>query len=302
VRGYLPQLDGGLFLTDGGIETVLIFHEGIELPAFAAFTLLADEAGTAVLRRYYAPYVEEAASRGLGFIAESPTWRASPRWAGELGYDAERLDDFNRRAIALMEDLRPAVISGCVGPSDDGYHPGELLSAEAAEDYHSAQIQTFADTAADMVTAMTLTYTEEAIGIARAAEAAGIPAVISFTLETDGCLPSGQSLAEALAQVDSETGGYVSYYMINCAHPTHFATILDDDLVRERLRGVRANASLLSHAELDEAAELDEGDPADLARHHGALVTQLPNLNVFGGCCGTDHRHVSAIAATVTAP
>jgi homocysteine S-methyltransferase len=140
VRGYLPQLDGALFLTDGGIETVLIFHEGIELPAFAAFTLLADEAGTAVLRRYYAPYVEEALSRGLGFIAESPTWRASPRWARELGYDTAQLDDFNRRAIALMEELRAAVISGCIGPSDDAYRPGELLSAEAAEDYHSVQI------------------------------------------------------------------------------------------------------------------------------------------------------------------
>jgi S-methylmethionine-dependent homocysteine/selenocysteine methylase len=299
VRGYLPQLDGRPFLTDGGIETVLIFHEGIELPLFAAFPLLADEAGTEALRRYYAPFIEEAARRGFGFIAESPTWRASSRWGRELGYSDEQLADFNRRAITLMEELRPTVISGCVGPSDDGYNPAELFSADAAEAYHAAQITTFADTAADQVTAITMTYAEEAIGIARAARAAGIPAVISFTVETDGRLPSGQSLAEALAQVDGETDAFPAYYMINCAHPTHFEAVLDDELIRARVRGLRANASTLSHAELDEAEELDEGDPADLGARCGALRSALPNLNVFGGCCGTDHRHVAAIAAAL---
>jgi S-methylmethionine-dependent homocysteine/selenocysteine methylase len=302
-RDSLPQLDGRVFLTDGGIETVLIFHEGMDLPAFAAFPLLADEAGTAALRRYYAPYVEEAAARRLGFVAESPTWRASPRWARELGYGAEELDALNRRAIALLEELREAhplvVISGCVGPSGDGYDPVELLSAEAAEEYHWTQIATFAGTAADMVTAITMTYAEEAIGIARAARRAGLPVALSFTVETDGRLPSGQSLADALAQVDGETDAYPAYYMINCAHPTHFEAVLDDDLVRARVRGVRANASMLSHAELDEAAELDEGDPSDLAARCARLATSLPNLNVFGGCCGTDHRHVSAMAAAI---
>jgi homocysteine S-methyltransferase len=286
-------------LTDGGIETVLIFHHGIDLPAFAAFTLLADEAGIETLRRYYAPFAAEAASRGLGFIAESPTWRANPRWARELGYSDEELAGFNRRAIALMEELRPAVISGCVGPSDDGYNPGELLTADAAEAYHAPQIGTFAETAADMVTAITMTYAEEAIGVARAARAAGLPAVISFTVETDGRLPSGQALHEALAQVDAETDAYPAYYMINCAHPTHFEGALDDALIRARVRGVRANASTLSHAELDEAPELDEGDPDDLAARCGALRSVLPNLNVFGGCCGTDHRHVAAMASAI---
>jgi len=303
-RDHLPQLDDGrLFLTDGGIETVLIFHEGLELPLFAAFDLLKDEAGAEMLRRYYAPFVSEAASRGLGFVAESPTWRASPRWARELGYSAEQLDGFNRRAIALMEELRAdhplVVISGCIGPSDDGYNPAERFSADAAEAYHATQIATFADTAADMVSAITMTYAEEAIGITRAAVAVGLPVAISFTVETDGRLPSGQSLAEALAQVDRETDAGPAYYMINCAHPTHFETVLGDELVRTRVRGVRANASALSHAELDEATELDEGDPADLASRYSALTAQLPNLTVLGGCCGTDQRHVAAIAAAV---
>ena len=300
-RDHLPQLERGrLFLTDGGIETVLIFHEGLDLPAFAAFDLLKDERGTDALRRYYARYAELAASRGLGFVAESPTWRASPRWAAEIGYTRAELAAFNRKAIALMEEIRAdhpgttVVISGCVGPQDDGYHPTQRLSAEAAEAYHATQIATFADTAADLVTAITMTYAEEAIGVTRAAVAVGLPVVISFTLETDGRLPSGQSLHEAIAQVDGETDVAPAYYMLNCAHPTHFDAVLAEPNTQERVRGLRANASLRSHAELDEATELDEGDPRDLAARYAALA--LPKLNVLGGCCGTDHRHIEAIA------
>jgi S-methylmethionine-dependent homocysteine/selenocysteine methylase len=312
-RDNLPQLGGDLFLTDGGIETVLIFHDGLDLPLFAAFDLLKDEQGTERLRSYYAPYVALARERGLGFVLESPTWRASPRWAAELGYDAAQLDHLNRKAIALLEEIRgeqgaghpPIVISGCVGPQDDGYNPSELLSAEAAQEYHSAQIGTFADTAADMVTAITMTYSEEAIGVARAAAEAGLPAAISFTVETDGRLPSGQALGEAIEQVDRETGRGPSYYMINCAHPTHFESVVDEgDGWRERIAGIRANASTLSHAELDEAEELDAGDPADLAARYAELRERLPRLNVLGGCCGTDHRHVAAIrdACLASAP
>jgi len=303
-RDRLPQLGGDLFLTDGGIETVLIFHEGLELPAFAAFDLLKDEEGTERLRSYYAPYVALARERGVGFVLESPTWRASPRWATELGYDLDQLDALNRKAIALLEEVRdeheaggpPIVISGCIGPQDDGYNPTELLSAEAAQDYHSTQIATFADTAADMVTAITMTYADEATGIARAAAQAGLPAAISFTVETNGRLPSGQELGEAIEQVDSETGAGPAYYMINCAHPTHFESVLaEGDGWRERIRGLRANASTKSHAELDEATELDEGDPADLGARYAELHERLPRLNVLGGCCGTDHRHIAEI-------
>jgi S-methylmethionine-dependent homocysteine/selenocysteine methylase len=302
-RTHLPQLGSDVFLTDGGIETVMIFHEGVDLPLFAAFDLLKDEAGTERLRRYYAPYLALARERGLGFVLESPTWRASPRWAAQLGYDAAELDALNRKAIALLEALRdehggdaPVVISGCVGPSDDGYDPAELLSADAAREYHRTQISTFADTAADMVTALTMTYVEEAIGVARAAAEAGIPAAISFTVETDGRLPSGQPLAEAIEQVDAETAASPSYYMINCAHPTHFASVLEvGGDWKERIGGLRANASALSHAELDEAEELDDGDPAALGAGYAEVGERLPRVTVLGGCCGTDHRHVAAI-------
>ena len=302
-RDHLPQLDGELFLTDGGLETELIFHDGIELPAFAAFDLLKDIEGTERLRRYYERYAELARERGLGLVLESPTWRASPRWAREIGYSLEELDQVNRKAIALMEEIHeryadgaPIVISGCVGPQDDAYSPSTNLSAADAQAYHSTQIAVFAETAADMVCAMTLTYAAEAIGIARAATDAGLPVVISFTVETDGRLPSGQALADAIRQVDAETARSPAYYMINCAHPAHFTDVpAERDASIGRIRGLRANASSKSHAELDEATALDEGDPSDLGARYAALPTALPALNVLGGCCGTDHRHVRAI-------
>jgi homocysteine S-methyltransferase len=304
-RDHLPQLDGELFLTDGGIETTLIFHRGLDLPAFAAFDLLKDEEGVRELRAYYEPYLALAGQGEVGFVLESPTWRANPRWAEEIGYSTAEVDRANRAAIALMEELRDEagdgaaiVISGCVGPQGDGYSPEEILSAAAARDYHARQITTFAGTSADLVTAITMTYADEAIGVARAAADAGIPAVISFTVETDGRLPSGQELGEAVEQVDDETDAAPAYYMINCAHPTHFEAVLDTDRAwRERIRGLRANASTRSHAELDEATELDEGDPADLGARYAALRDELPHLNVLGGCCGTDHRHVREMHA-----
>ncbi len=307
-RDQLPQLDGGLFMTDGGIETTLIFNGGFDLPEFAAVDLLRSEDGTEALRSYYARYAELAAELGVGFVLESPTWRASPAWAARLGYSEAELAQLNRSAIALMEEVRgryedsraPFVISGCVGPQGDGYAPEEILSADDAAEYHQTQIATFAGTSADMVTAITMTYAAEAVGIVRAASREGLPVAISFTVERDGRLPSGQALGEAIDQVDQETQERASYFMINCAHPTHFEHILTPGARwTTRVRGVRANASTKSHAELDEATTLDAGDPEDLARRHSGLRSSLPNLNVVGGCCGTDHRHVAAICRTL---
>ena len=306
-RDHLPQLDGGLFLTDAGLETELVFHDGLDLPLFAAFDVLKDEAGTERLRRYYRQFAALARERGVGLVLESPTWRASPRWAREIGYSDAQLDELNRKAIALMEEVReeyespdtPFVISGQIGPQDDGYNPAEMLTADAAQSYHATQIDTFADTAADMVTALTMTYADEAVGIARAAAAAGLPVALSFTVETDGRLPSGQELGEAIGEVDEATDAGPVYYMINCAHPTHFAgAIAGDEPWVARVRGLRANASKCSHAELDEATELDEGDPVDLGARYLDLRTKLPQLTVLGGCCGTDFRHVERIAQT----
>lgn len=300
----LPQLRERPFLTDGGIETTLIFHRGIDLPDFAAFVLLDDDEGLAELRRYYEPYLALARERGVGFVLESPTWRASSGWGEGLGYSADRLDELNRRAIELMQELRDEnadagrdfVVSGCIGPQGDGYDPEVLMSADEAQEYHSAQIASFAAAGADMVSAITMTYPEEAIGVARAAAEAGIPSAISFTVETDGRLPNGEALGDAIERTDAEAGGAPAYYGVNCAHPTHFDDVLEGAPWTERIVGLRANASTASHAELDEAEELDAGDPEDLGRRYAQLRDQLPNLSVVGGCCGTDDRHVAAIA------
>ena len=300
-RQALPQLDGQLLATDGGMETTLLFHDGFELPCFASFPLLESDDGRAALARYYEPYLALARERGIGFVLEAATWRASPNWGDQLGYSLEALADVNRRAIAFVEEIRdreeepgrPFPISGAVGPEGDAYDPETRLSVDDAQSYHSWQTGILADTAADVVSALTLTYVEEAVGIARAATAVGLPVVISFTVETDGRLPSGQPLAEAVEQVDADDASNVAYFMVNCAHPTHVLPVLDGSGPWERVQGVRANASAKSHAELDEADELDEGDPDDFARAHRALRDRLPNVTVVGGCCGTDHRHVA---------
>lgn len=302
-RERLPQLSGSLFVTDGGMETTLIFHRGIDLPHFASFDLLRHGEGREALRAYYGPYLELARAYGVGLLLDTPTWRANPDWGALLGYSEEELDEVNRRAAALVAGLRedgdgqpPVVVSGCIGPRGDGYRAGDLMSAAEAEAYHARQVGTFATTSADLVGALTMTYAEEAVGIVRAAGSAGMPSVVSFTVETDGRLPSGQPLREAIEQVDAETGEAAAYFMINCAHPTHFEGVLEDgEPWLARIRGLRANASAKSHAELDEAEELDEGDPAELGALYGALRSRLPAVTVVGGCCGTDHRHVGEI-------
>lgn len=303
-RHHLPQLDDRFFMTDGGLETTLIFHDGIDLPYFASFDLLKDEAGTRLLEAYFRRYAAIAREHECGAVLEAPTWRANADWGLRLGYDAARLAEVNRRAIALLERIRdeyetdatPIVISGNLGPRGDGYKADARMSTREARAYHAPQIETFAATAADMVAAFTITYPEEAAGIIEAARGAAMPVAISFTLETDGCLPSGDTLASAIARTDDETGAYAAYYMINCAHPSHFEHVVRDggDWLR-RVRGLRANASRRSHAELDEAPDLDDGNPQELGQEYKALRSLLPALRIAGGCCGTDHRHVRAI-------
>ncbi|MGE0232437.1 MAG: homocysteine S-methyltransferase family protein [Flavobacteriaceae bacterium] len=301
----LPQLNGGTFITDGGLETSIIYHHGIDLPLFASFPLLGSEDGRNALRRYYRDYLDLARAKGAGFVFESATWRASADWGARLGYDAAALDRLNADAIALLRELRReygldarnSVISGNIGPRGDGYLVSARMTAEEAEAYHAAQIGTFARSGAEMVTAMTLNYAEEAIGIARAARRAGLPVALALTVETDGRLPDGMTLGEAIAAIDAATDMYPAYYMINCAHPSHFiATLEAGGDWKNRIRGLRVNASAKSHAELDAATELDAGDLGELARAHHDLKRLLPPLAVVGGCCGTDHRHIDAIS------
>ena len=302
-RNDLPQLKDDLFLTDGGLETTLIFLDGFELPYFAAFDLVKERTGREALRAYYRRYAEIARQRGMGFILESATWRASPDWGNKLGYSREDLERANHQAIDLLHELReevetpgrPMVISGCIGPRGDGYDPGTAMTVREARDYHGFQARAFAAADADMITAITMTNVPEAIGVARAAAAVGLPVVISFTVETDGRLPTGDSLDTAVEAVDAATEVPPAYYMLNCAHPTHFDQVLRGTWTG-RLRGLRCNASSRSHAELDEAPDLDAGDPVELGQQYRDLRQRLPQLTVLGGCCGTDHRHIEQIS------
>lgn len=305
-RNGLPQLGDREFLTDGGLETCMVFQEGFELPLFAAFTMLDSDRGRRALDRYMVNFGKIAVRQEIGFIMDTPTWRASRRWADDLGISTATLKDIHQQAVMYLHSLRegleteasPFVLNGVLGPQDDGYNPRNRMSANEAQEYHAQQIDWFAEFAADMVSAITMTYVEEALGIARAARRKDMPSAISFTLETDGQLPSGQSLGDAIRQVDTETNEAPAYFMINCAHPTHFIDVLKGggDWTK-RIRGVRANASRMSHEELDNAVELDDGDPDELAGQYRELRRLLPNLTVMGGCCGTDHRHVGAIGA-----
>jgi len=303
-RNGLPQLGNRLFVADGGLETTLLFHEGAHLPCFAAFDLLKDVTGRDTLTAYFERYAQIARDHGAGIVMETPTWRASRDWGAQLGYDEAALSRVNRDAVALVAGVReryetpatPIVVSGNLGPRDDGYRADARMTADEAQRYHDAQVATFADTEADMVAAFTMTYAEEAIGIVCAARARGMPVAISFTLETDGLLPSGMPLGDAIEATDAASDAYPAYYMINCAHPSHFERVLTEaGPWRERLGGLRANASRKSHAELDASTELDAGDPAALAGDYRVVRSLLPGLRVVGGCCGTDHRHVAAI-------
>ena len=306
-RENLPQLSSDLFLTDGGLETDLIFNRGIEIPEFAAHTLLDDSNGREAVACYFRGFLALARQFGTGFILDSQTWKAHIHWALALKSSEEDLRRANHRSAAFIASLRdefagdsgPIVLNGIIGPRGDGYSPKAMLAAEEAEEYHSRQISWLAQTEVDMVTGVTLNQAAEAIGLVRAARANGLPVAVSFTVETDGRLPSGEPLGEAIRRVDEATDQGTAYFMVNCAHPDHFFDVLDDPTWTRRIRGLRCNASRLSHAELDECESLDDGDPAELGGQYHSIQKKMPWLNIFGGCCGSDLRHVTQIANAV---
>jgi S-methylmethionine-dependent homocysteine/selenocysteine methylase len=305
-RHALPQLDGGVFLADAGLETDLIFNHGIEIREFAAHTLLPDAEGRAALERYFTGFLDLARATGAGFVLDTVTWKAHRHWAADLDQGTEELRAANADAVDLAASLRdrfdggaPIVINAVIGPRGDAYRPDRKIPADEAETYYAEQLGWLAETAADMITGLTFNQSSEAIGLVRAAAASGLPVAISFTVETDGRLPDGQSLGDAIRSVDDATGGGAAYFMVNCAHPDHFSGALEDAGWARRIRGIRANASRRSHAELDEAPELDPGDPHELGQLYAALYARMPWLNLFGACCGGDLRHVTQIAGAI---
>lgn len=303
-RQTLPQLSGDLFLTDAGLETDFIFNHGIEIREFAAHTLLPQAPGREALANYFRSFLSLANETGAGFVLDSQTWKAHMHWAGDLDASENELRESNRDSIAFVSELRdefssnekPIVLNGIVGPRGDAYAPESGVAADDAEQYHAKQMSWLAETDVDMVSALTFTQSDEAIGIVRAANNVGLPIVVSFTVETDGNLPTGQRLSEAIEAVDKATDASAAYFMVNCAHPDHFSHVLEESDWARRIRGIRCNASCKSHAELDESETLDDGDPIELSGQYRQIKGKMPWLNVFGGCCGSDLRHVKEIA------
>lgn len=303
-RHNLPQMAGKVCITDGGLETDLCFNHQIELPEFAAYNLLKDEKGYSTLFEYYKSYAKLANRYQLGLLLETPTWRANSDWGQKLGDSPSALNALNLKSVKLLEQIRqeydcqksPIIISGCLGPRGDGYTPENTMSAKEAEHYHYQQIQSFAQSSVDMIAALTINYVEEAIGITLAAQELQLPVCISFTVETDGNLPTGETLLSAIQQVDQATDNGPVYYMINCAHPTHFEHLFENEIAgTSRIKGIRCNASCLSHAELDESEVLHDGNPKEFGFQLKSLKNQAQSLSVLGGCCGTDHRHIEEV-------
>ena len=293
------------FLTDGGFETWLFFQQGFEAPEFAAIVLLDDDAARQAIRRYFDGFLAMAESARTGFVLDTNTWRGCTHWGPRLNRSKADMLRLSRDAVVVAKEIRdawrsrvsPIVVNGVIGPAGDGYAPGRVPNVEEAGRMHRPQIETLAQAGVDMISAITMTNSGEAIAIAEVATEAQLPVVISFTVETDGRLPTGEPLGDAIRSVDLATNGAPSYYMVNCAHPDHFRDVVatGKDWV-SRIGGVRANASRLSHAELDFSETLDDGNPAEFGQLHADLVGVLPNLRVVGGCCGTDHRHVRCVS------
>lgn len=286
-----------------------MYKRGFELPEFSAFHLLNDKRSARALREYYSAFAEVAVKLGTPFIFDSLTYRASRDWGDLLGYSTSGLAEMNHKCFELYRECAIAaglaqgdtVISGCIGPKGDAYQTNQDLTSESAETYHSEQIGTFKESGADIITALTLNTTEEAIGIARAAAKVGLPSVIAFTIEKDRKLRSGETLKQAIETVDAATVNAPAYYMINCSHPVDFGPALAVEPWANRIRGLRANASSLDHGTLCQLGHLEEGDPDELASQYVDLRAAHPNMNVFGGCCGTDYAHVEKIGRALLA-
>lgn len=301
-RESFPPASASLFLTYTGMETDLIFNQGVDLPGFASFPLMETTQGRELLKGYLKDLIALGQETGTGVVLESPTWVANRDRGAAIGYAPDDLKRLNQSAIAMMAAVRaesplvPIVISANIGPREDAYAPEAQMTPDEAEHYHAEQISILAETDVDVISGYTLAYPSEAIGIVRAARRFGLPVVISFTVETDGRLPTGASLQEAISEVDAATDGFAAYFMINCAHPEHFSSVLEDAPWMQRIKGIVANASRCSHAELDDAEELDDGNPTELGSQLSDIKRRFPHIQVLGGCCGTDMRHMTQIS------
>lgn len=304
----LPQLNGRLMTSAAGFETWLQYVDGFKLRHFCAFELLNDPRGVSCLRDYHRTVVEAAVANGFGVINEGLHYRASRDWGELIGFSREALEEINIRGIEFYREFvreydspeTPMLVGGAIGPRGDAYNIGRTPDAAESEDYHAEQIATFRKAGADLVTAMTFSSVEEAIGVARAAKAAELPVVVSFFVARGGRLRGGETLEEAISRVDEASDGAPAYYMVNCTYPTEFEPGLTAGDWTQRLGGFLPNAVAMETLDLCKLGHLEDGDPVELGGQMGSLARRYPHVRVWGGCCGTDGRHIGQITQNVS--
>ncbi|MEY2396937.1 MAG: homocysteine S-methyltransferase [Actinomycetota bacterium] len=305
-----PQQIAGLnYLTEGGTETEVMYKHGFELPEFAMFPLLDQADAMDALRGMYARYLETAARHGFGALIGGLDYRASADWAGLLGYSNDELAEFQMRAIDFLRDvakpyesdLPSVLIAGVVGPRGDAYQVNREITTDEAEEYHSAQMSTLARAGVDLVSALTFNGVAEAVGVARAANRAGLPLCMSFIVDHETSrLQTGPTLKDAIESVDALAGdARPTFYGINCSHPLEFMPALEPGDWIERVRSLRPNAAAADKIALCTLGRLEQGDPVQLGKLMGELAAQYPHIDIWGGCCGTWDTHFDEIAANV---
>ncbi len=291
-----------LVLTDGAIETRAVYEFHRDLTDLEVFTLLGDAQGREILHTIYSTYAQIAAKFNVPMQLGTPTWRASRNWTGDVA-------EVNAQAVALVREVASStgarvVIAGVIGPSSDGYDPSGALNTEDAVTYHREQASALASAGVDLLYAPTFPVTDELQGAARAMSEMKLPFAVAPMLHADGKMPDGTTLAAAIARLDEDAAARPWHYMLGCLYPTHAATALESlfrsaPALAHRVVGLKANGSPLPPESLDGSTTLQTTAPDVFARDLWECAQNF-GLHVLGGCCGTDTRHIEALAELAT--
>lgn len=301
---FPPRLDDRIYITEGGIETEILYKWGFELPEFSMYPLLDNADAMKTIHAMFDRVFAAAAAHDAGIVLAGLDYRASPDWAEKIGYSRDQLDAFIHRNIAFLKGRREAhadrvrdvYIAATCGPRGDAYGTGGTITEDEAEAYHAFQIAASKAAGADLVIGITFNNIPESIGFVRAAQDVGIPVGISLTLTPEGVMRSGPSLQQAVEEIDAATDGAAAWFGTNCAHPVEFEPALNGGAWTDRLRYVRPNASKMDKIALCKLGHLEDGDPEELGGQMADLKRRFPQADILGGCCGTDERHLGEIA------
>lgn len=274
--------------------------------------LIYQESGRAALETIYRQYLAIGQRYQLPLLLSTPTWRAGRERIAAAGLAGRDLNGDNTRFLAKLRDgsgdyARQVAICGLMSCRGDAYKPDEAMSADAAADFHAWQADALAAAGVDFLLAATLPALSEALGLARAQAATGLPYVISFVARREGTLLDGTPLSVAISTIDAAVTPRPLAYLVNCTHASIFRSALLNErnsspLVKQRVIGLLANTAALSPEELNERTDLVEEAPAVFGRSVAALRSEL-GMKILGGCCGTDQRHIECLArALVSAP